>query len=89
MEKEEKTVRVWAGLNFLQAEMMKQMLLENGIECFGNRDPGVLPFGEFGEIGLWVRQQDEPRARQLLQELEEAMSAELDEEPSDNDKEKL
>ena len=68
--------------------MMKQMLLENGIECCGNRDPGVLPFGEFGEIGLWVSRQNEPRARQLLEELEDAMSAELDEESSD-DKEKL
>ncbi|OFV89374.1 MAG: hypothetical protein A3D93_01920 [Acidobacteria bacterium RIFCSPHIGHO2_12_FULL_67_30] len=87
MEREEDTVRVWVGLNFLQAEMMKQMLLENGIACFGDRDPGVLPFGEFGEIGLWVSKQDGPRARQLLEEVEDAMSAELDEESSD-DKEK-
>jgi len=87
MEREEDTIRVWVGLNFLQAQMMKQMLLENGIECYGDRDPGMLPFGEFGEIGLWVSKQNEQRARQLLEELEDAMSAELDEESSD-DKEK-
>jgi hypothetical protein len=87
MEREEDTVRVWVGLNFLQAQMMKQMLLENGIECYGDRDPGVLPLGELGEIGLWVSKQDGPRARQLLEEVEDAMSAELDEESSD-DKEK-
>src|SRR3989338_2844334 len=67
MEREEDTVRVWGGLNFLQAEMMKQMLLENGIACFGDRDPGVLPFGEFGESGLWVSKQDGTRARQVLE----------------------
>jgi len=87
MEREEDTIRVWVGLNFLQAQMMKQMLLENGIKCYGDRDPGMLPFGEFGEIGLWVSKQNEQRARQLLEELEDAMSAELDEESSD-DKEK-
>jgi len=88
MEREEESVRVWVGLNFLQAQMMKQMLLENGIECFGDRDPGVLPFGELGEIGLWVSKQNEPQARQLLEELEDAMSAQLDEESSDENKEK-
>ena len=51
MEREEKTVRVWAGLDLLQAKMMEQVLLDRGIECVSNRDLGVLPAGALGEIG--------------------------------------
>jgi hypothetical protein len=80
MKAKEDTVRVWVGLDLLQAQMMKQMLIDNGIECSADRDPGVIPAGEFGEIGLWVGQSDESRARKLLEQMEEEMSAELDEE---------
>ncbi|MGH9804089.1 MAG: putative signal transducing protein [Candidatus Acidiferrales bacterium] len=78
MEPRENSVRVWVGLDLLQAQMMKQMLLDSGIECSADRDLGVLPLGEFGEIGLWVSTADQARARELLEELEEQMSAELD-----------
>ena len=78
MEPKEKSVRVWVGLDLLQAQMMKQMLLDSGIECSADRDLGVLPLGEFGEIGLWVSRDNEGRARELLEQLEDQMSAELD-----------
>ena len=88
MNREEESVRVWVGLNLLQAQMMKQMLLDNGIECTSDRDLGVLPTGEFGEIGLWVGKATEARARELLEQMEEEMSAALDAEdnapPSDS-----
>ena len=78
MEPKEKSVRVWVGLDLLQAQMMKQMLLDSGIECSADRDLGVLPLGEFGEIGLWVSRDNEGRARELLEQLEDQMSAQLD-----------
>ena len=85
MEREEESVRVWVGLDLLQAQMLKQMLLDTGIECSCDRDSRILPTGEFGEIGLWVRRQDEERARALLEQMEDEMSAELDAEgPTEN-----
>lgn len=71
-------MRVWAGLNLLQAKMMEQVLLDRGIECFSNRDLGVLPAGVLGEIGLWVSKKDEQQARTLLEQMEEEMSEALD-----------
>ena len=89
MKPEESTVRVWVGLDPLQAEMMKQMLLENGIDCFHDRSVEVLPLGGMGEIGLWVSKQNEARARELLTALEDEMSkaldAELEEEEGEAD----
>ncbi len=78
MEREEKTVRVWVGLDLLQAKMMEQVLLDRRIECFSNRDLGVLPAGVLGEIGLWVSKKDEQQARTLLEQMEEEMSDALD-----------
>ncbi len=78
MEREEKTVRVWVGLDLLQAKMMEQVLLDRGIECFSNRDLGVLPAGVLGEMGLWVSEKDEQQARTLLEQMEEEMSEALD-----------
>jgi len=78
MEREDKSVRVWVGLDLLQGQMMKQVLLDNGIECSADRDMGVIPAGEFGEIGLWVNKKDEARARTLLQQTEDEMSEQLD-----------
>jgi hypothetical protein len=80
MKAKEDTVRVWVGRDLLQAQMMKQMLIDNGIECSGDRDLGVIPTGEFGEIGLWVSKSNEARARSLLEKMEEEMSASLDRE---------
>jgi len=80
MKPGEDTVRVWVGLDPLQAEMMKQMLLENGVECFHDRSVEMLPVGQMGEIGVWVSKADEARARGLVQELEDEMSEQLDKE---------
>jgi hypothetical protein len=77
---EENSIRVWVGLDPLQAEMMKQMLLENGIECFHDRSVEVLPVGGMAEIGLWVSKTNEAQARALVQELEDEMSEQLDKE---------
>lgn len=77
------------GLDLLQAHMMKLMLLDNGIECMADRDLGVIPAGELGEIGLWVGQENELRARELLEQMEDRMSADLDRElPEEEEKEK-
>lgn len=78
MKPKEESVRVWVGLNLLQAQMMKQMLVDNGIECAVDRDMGIIPAGEFGEIGLWVSKQDEARAQTLLAQREEEMSTRSD-----------
>lgn len=81
MKPKEESVRVWVGLDLLQAQMMRQMLLDNDIECTADRDmTSMIPAGEFGEIGLWVSKADEPRARALLEETEEQMSKQLDRE---------
>jgi len=73
-ENSEQTVRVWRGFDPFQAQWMRQVLNQSGIDCLADRDPGMLPTGEFGEIGLWVRNRDEKRARELLQELGKQMS---------------
>jgi len=80
MKPDENTVRVWVGMDPLQAEMMKQMLLENGVECFHDRSVEMLPVGGMGEIGIWVSKTDEARARELVQALEDEMSEQLDKE---------
>ncbi|MFQ5723686.1 MAG: putative signal transducing protein [Terriglobia bacterium] len=80
MSQSQETVRVWVGLDLLQAQMLRQMLEDNGIACLADRDLGMIPAGEFGEIGLWVNKQDERQARTLLHELEDRMSADLDRE---------
>ncbi|HSC77711.1 MAG TPA: DUF2007 domain-containing protein [Candidatus Acidoferrales bacterium] len=85
MKPGESTVRVWVGLDPLQAEMMKQMLLENGIECFHDRSVEVLPLGSMGEIGLWVSKENEARARELLTALEDEMSEALDTETDEEE----
>jgi len=85
MRREEETVRVWVGLNLLQAQMLRQALLDNGIECTTDRDIEVLPAAVLGEIGLWVSKQDEVRARALLSAMEEEMSAELDRDLSEDE----
>jgi len=80
MKPDENTVRIWVGMDPLQAEMMKQMLLENGVECFHDRSVEVLPLGAMGEIGVWVSKANEARARELVQALEDEMSEQLDKE---------
>ena len=85
MKPGEDTVRVWVGLDPLQAEMMKQMLLENGIECFHDRSVEVLPVGGMAEIGIWVGKASEAQAREFIQELEDEMSEQLDKEIEEED----
>ena len=84
MKAGEGTVRIWVGLDPLQAEMMKQMLLENGVECFHDRGVEMLPVGGMGEIGVWVGKADEARARELVQALEDEMSEQLDQETEED-----
>ena len=84
MKTGEDTVRIWVGMDPLQAEMMKQMLLENGIECFHDRSVEMLPVGGMGEIGVWVSKADEARARELVQALEDEMSEQLDQETEED-----
>ncbi|MFQ5776889.1 MAG: putative signal transducing protein [Terriglobia bacterium] len=89
MRKEEESVRVWTGLDLLQAKMIQQMLIDNGIECATDRDLRVIPVGEFGEISLWVGKDDEPRARPLLEEIEKDMSLRLEGSLEESDTEDL
>jgi hypothetical protein len=63
------TVRVWVGQDSWQAELLRHALEESGIACFSDRNSGILPTGELGETGLWVRKEDEPQARTMLEEL--------------------
>ncbi len=81
MEAGENTVRVWVGLNPLQAKLMEQILLDNKVECFSSLDAGMVLAGGRYETSLWVAQKDEARARTLLETAEEEMSAALDQEP--------
>ncbi|MDA2914495.1 DUF2007 domain-containing protein [Acidobacteriia bacterium AH_259_A11_L15] len=85
MKRDEETVRVWVGLDLLRAQMLRQMLEETGMACLADRDLGMIPAGEFGEIGLWVNKKDESQARTLLQELEDQMQAALDREISEEE----
>lgn len=78
METNEDTVRIWTGMDPLQAKYMKQLLLDNEIECFVGHDHEMLPAGGLLYTGLWVAKKDEPRARELLEEAEDTMSEQLD-----------
>ena len=80
MEPQEKSVRVWVGLDPLQGKLMEQLLKDNGIEFFSNRDTGVL--GAFAQTSLWVAKKDETRARALLETAEAEMSEALN--PAEN-----
>ncbi|MBI2956015.1 MAG: DUF2007 domain-containing protein [Acidobacteria bacterium] len=85
-EEASEDVRVWVGLDLLQAKMLEQMLLDNGIECFSDRSGAeVLPAAGLGEIGLWVSKAQEERARTLLKAMEEEMSARLDDETANDE----
>ena len=78
MERHEGSVRVWVGLNLLQAQLMEEVLRENGIECFSGQDTGLFLSGGRLEISLWVPKHEEERARALLEQAEEEMSEALD-----------
>ncbi|MFQ5696347.1 MAG: putative signal transducing protein [Terriglobia bacterium] len=85
MEHKGESIRVWVGLNLLQAQMMRQVLLDSNIECWADRgmDMGIIPAGVIGEIGIWVSKADEAQARRLLEQVEEQMSSDLDGEFTD------
>jgi hypothetical protein len=63
------TVRVWVEPESWRAHLLKQALEETGIACWSDWNSGILPTGELGETGLWVRKQDEAKAREVLGEL--------------------
>lgn len=78
MKQNESSVRVWVGLNLLQAQLLEEVLREHGIECFSGQDAGLFLSGGRLEISLWVPQREEKRARALLEQAEEEMSQALD-----------
>ncbi len=86
MEPKEDSVRVWVGRNLLQAQFMKQVLADSGIEfLYSELNAAGYEAGIY-DYSLWVSQSDAARARTLMQQAEEAMSAELDQDaPSDDD----
>ncbi len=85
MRRDDETVRVWVGLNLLQAQMLRQMLEETGMACLVDRDLGMIPTGGYGDLGWWVNKKDESHARTLLQELEDQMQVALDREISEEE----
>lgn len=78
MERDEDSVRVWVGLNLLQAQLLEEVLREHGIECFSGQETGLFLAGGRLEISLWVPEHEEKRARALLERAEEEMSEALD-----------
>jgi len=87
MEPGESTVRVWVGLDLLQAQLMERALVDSGIECFLAQLNAVGYQAGIYEHSLWVAKKDEARARSLVEQVEEEMSAALDAEetPGQND----
>lgn len=85
MERGEETVRVWTGLNLVQAMFLEQELQENGIEYFQSKDTGLFLAAGRMEISFWVGKKDEARARTVLRQAEEEMSAALDADAPETD----
>ncbi|HSC77710.1 MAG TPA: DUF2007 domain-containing protein [Candidatus Acidoferrales bacterium] len=84
MDEREGLVRIWMGLNSLQAEFMRQLLVDHNIECFSALDTGMLYAGARYETSIWVTKENEERARGILGEAEESMSEQLNAESSDD-----
>ena len=79
MADKDEMVRVWTGLNLLQAKMMEEVLRESEIEAFLPAEDDVMEMlGARTDYGLWVRKDVAVRARMLLEEAEEEMSQALD-----------
>ncbi|MFQ5927139.1 MAG: putative signal transducing protein [Terriglobia bacterium] len=76
MDTAERVVRVWRGLDSLQAQFLRASLLDNGIDCYLDRDMRRLDLG-MTDLGLWVAARDRDRARQLLADYEARMRLEL------------
>ncbi len=72
----ESIVRVWRGLDFLAAQFLRHSLLDNGIDCYLDRDIRRLDLG-ISEVGLWVAKRDEAQARRVIAEREAEMLAQL------------
>ncbi|MBI4461999.1 MAG: hypothetical protein HY653_03745 [Acidobacteria bacterium] len=70
-------MRVWRGLDSLQAQFLRETLLANGIDCYLDRDTRHLDLG-MNDLGLWVAAPDKARARQLIAACEAEMRTALD-----------
>ena len=77
MDTSERVVRVWRGLDSLQAHFLRQALLETGIECYLDRDARHVELG-MNDVGLWVAARDESRAREIITSCEAEMHAALE-----------
>lgn len=77
MKRDEGIVRVWRGLDSLQAQLLRQCLLDNGIECYLDRDSRRLDLG-MTDVGLWVAKRDAAQAREIIAAREAEMRARLD-----------
>jgi hypothetical protein len=78
MEQKDETTRVWVGRDLLQAQFMRQVLLDNGIESLYTEHNAVGYEAGIYDYGLWVQNEEAARARALLAKAEEDMSAALD-----------
>lgn len=78
MEQKDETTRVWVGRDLLQAQFMRQVLLDNGIECLYTEHNAAGYEAGIWDYALWVRNEDAAQARALLVKAEEDMSAALD-----------
>ncbi len=65
---------MWRGLDPLQAQLLRQCLLDNGIECYLDRDSRRLDLG-MTDVGLWVAKRDAAQARQIIAALEAELRA--------------
>lgn len=76
MEPNESIVRVWRGLDSLEAQFLRQSLLSKGIECYLDRDIRRLDLG-MTDLGLWVAKRDGARARRVVEEWQAETRAQL------------
>jgi hypothetical protein len=65
LEPTERLVRVWRGLDSLQAHFLRDTLIGEGIDCHLDRDALHLDLG-MTDLGLWVAAADVGRARQVI-----------------------
>jgi hypothetical protein len=77
MDVTERVVRVWRGLDSLQAQFLCQTLLDSGMDCYLDRDERHLDLG-MNDLSLWVAARDQGRARRLIEEEEAQMRHALD-----------
>lgn len=86
MDKTGRIVAVWRGFNLLQAQFLREALLEHNIDCYLEREAFQFEFG-INDVGLWVAARDQSRARELIAEAEIEMRRDLEAEAGDESEE--